>query len=335
MRKDNINNWVDAVWRRVDKEIRCEVVVLNENAISTKIDASTNVDVSEKLTVNELAFETWEKHCFENAVMLLLAMLTRSRKSKESFETKLLSTSCWLLSMMMKDKRFDLNFLENFNDKVWMKSETIFEFFTYDRWEKSNRDDFWCVANSNFSNLVDDDDKILVNDRDSCRRFTRETAISWKFVDSWKISMMMSVDRETESVSSVNSERAVLMKEIDVFVLSSFTDSRLISMTAFRALYLRMSTRLAVFFFFSVWYLTRRLIVTLMQQQVSLKIRDRNKRRIDKELSVLFADRRFIEEKEQQISEKNRKQIKKMINRENEIRLMFREKLQKRILTCD
>ena len=72
-----------------------------------------------------------------------------------------------------------------------------------------------------------------------------------------------------------------------------------------------------------------------MQQQVSLKIRDRNKKRIDKELSVLFADRKSIEEKEQQISEKNKKQVKEMINRENEIRLMFREKLQKRILTCD
>ena len=64
-----------------------------------------------------------------------------------------------------------------------------------------------------------------------------------------------------------------------------------------------------------------------MQQQVSLKTRDRNKRQIDKELSVMFANRKSIEEKKQQIFEKNRKQIKKMINRENEIRLMFREKL--------
>ena len=216
-----------------------------------------------------------------------------------------------------------------------MKSETISEFSTYDRWKKRDRNDLWCVANSNFSNFVDDDDKVLVNDRDSCRRFIRRTAISWEFVDSWEISMMMNVDREAESVNSVNSKRIMLMKEIDIFVLNSFIDSRLISMTTFRALYLRMSTRLAVFFFFSVWYLIRRLIVTLMQQQVSLKIRDRNKRQIDKELSVLFANRRFIEEKEQQISEKNKKQIKKMINRENEIRLMFRKKLQKKILTCD
>ena len=141
MRKNNINNWVDAIWRRVDKEIRYEIVMLNENAISTKIDVSTNVDVFEKLIVNELTFETWKKHCFENVVMLLFAMLTRFRKSKKSFETRLFSTSCWLLSIMMRNKRYDLNFLENFNNKVWMKNEAISEFFTYDRWEKRDRND--------------------------------------------------------------------------------------------------------------------------------------------------------------------------------------------------
>ena len=48
---------------------------------------------------------------------------------------------------------------------------------------------------------------------------------------------------------------------------------------------------------------------------------------MSKELIVLFANKIFVKKK-QQIFEKNRKQIKEMIDKKDEIRLMFEEILQ-------
>ena len=48
---------------------------------------------------------------------------------------------------------------------------------------------------------------------------------------------------------------------------------------------------------------------------------------MNKKLIVLFANKIFVK-KQQQIFEKNKKQIKKMIDKKNEIRLMFEKILQ-------
>ena len=265
-RENDIINCVDAFWRRDDKEIRCEIAALNKNAISTKINASIIVNVFEKLIVDVLTFETWKNIAFkENAVMFLFAVLIRSRESNEFVETRLFSTSCCLLSVMMRDCLLALDFLENVNDKVWIESETTSEFSTYVWKKKRDCRDVERVANSNFWNIVDDDDTVVVKKCDSCRRFTWERAIFWEFVAWIEMSILMNFNKMTKNVNSVIFERVVLMKETDVFVLNSFINSLMSMLALLFALYLWMSALLAAFLFFAVWYLTERLIVTTMQ----------------------------------------------------------------------